>query len=155
MLTIEVIGDKALLASLSSMPQRMRQKLRAVIGDQMIALRLRVQQRIGTLFVQRSGKLMNSIKADMSETPSSVEASVFSEGVVYARIHEYGGIINHPGSSKLQAWTDKDGRLIVTHYTKPHEIPIPERSYLRASLAERRAQIDLALYEAVGIVVHQ
>jgi len=48
---------------------------------------------------------------------------------LYAMIQQTGGIINHPGSDKFQVFTI-GGRVIFTHGTIPHQIPIPARPYI-------------------------
>ena len=53
----------------------------------------------------------------------------FGGGIPYAMIHEFGGIIRHPGSDKLQVFQLGD-KIIFTHHTKAHDIPIPQRSAL-------------------------
>ena len=74
---------------------------------------------------------------------------VSTSGVPYAAIHEFGGTIQHPGSSKFQSWMGPNGR-VSTHFTKAHAIPMPERSYMRSSLADMRDDIVSRLTAAAN-----
>lgn len=65
----------------------------------------------------------------------------YGSKVIYAAIHEYGGTINHPGSTKRQAWYS-DGQLVVTHKTKPHQITIDARPYLAPALEDYKSSND-------------
>lgn len=78
----------------------------------------------------------------------------------YAKIHELGGVINHPGGTPFFI---KDGELFFVRKdspiaarlpkTKPHRIVIPARPYMgpavrlerKAVIATVRASIDLAV----------
>lgn len=69
-----------------------------------------------------------------------------SQLVKYASIHEYGGVINHPGGTSYGFKTKSDiakGKIrflkkgrgaMELGVTGPHKIKIPERSYLRGTL---------------------
>jgi phage gpG-like protein len=83
--------------------------------------------RSGTLF--RSFTKGNSLNLFKETTDGVTIGSM----VKYAAIHEYGGTIKHPGSSKKQAFKI-GGRLIVTNGTKAHDIPIPQRPYLKPAV---------------------
>lgn len=95
----------------------------------------------GQVLNRRSGRLYNSVRGELVESPTRIGGEVATRGVPYGPIHEFGGIIKHPGSSKYQSWIGGDGNRVHTHFTRPHDIPIPERSYMRSSLAERTAEI--------------
>lgn len=61
----------------------------------------------------------------------------------YGAIHEFGGVINHPGGTSyfrrpggLAAWVGKASPLArLLPKTKPHQIRIPARPYVRPALA--------------------
>jgi len=60
-----------------------------------------------------------------------------SPGVRYARIQEFGGVIQHPGSSgKLQVFETRAGDTVFTMKTKPHSIAIPGLHYLWRALQQ-------------------
>jgi phage gpG-like protein len=72
------------------------------------------------------GKLYNSQKIEKGKTSVTVS---FGEGLKYAKIHQFGGIIRHPGSDKLQVFPTFAGDLVFTHGTEPHKISISPRKY--------------------------
>jgi phage gpG-like protein len=76
---------------------------------------------------------------------SDSETAVGTYGVIYARIHELGGIIKHPGGTHffihehtgLAIFVNKKrGALMGLPVTKPHDIRIPQRSYLRTGIQD-------------------
>lgn len=101
----------------------------------------------GQLMV-KSSDLVNSIK-EKSRSPERVVISAGSDKVVYARIHNEGGVIDHPGGTsffldkedkkkaifvskeKAFAWAQKHGHELPK--TKPHKIPIPVRRFMGPS----------------------
>lgn len=75
------------------------------------------------------GKTM-ALTTSMRTTATDTEAILgMGKGVPYAAIHNFGGTIKHPGSSKLQTFRI-DGKWITTHGTKAHLIPMPKRQYM-------------------------
>lgn len=75
-----------------------------------------------------TGTLMNTYSVE--RTPTSIHI-VWGGGLPYAHIHNSGGSIPHPGSSKKQAFIgSRDGKLVVTDYTRPHAIPMPQRKFV-------------------------
>ena len=68
--------------------------------------------------------------------------------VPYAKIHNEGGTIHHPGSDKLQAFLAEGedmpigGDIIFRRGTKAHDIVIPKRKYLGWSLKMKKAIMD-------------
>ena len=153
MLTIQVDASRV-VAKIDRIDASTRTALRGAIVSITRELTARVQAKLsGGVLNYRSGALYRSIKANLVENPTSIYGRVYSDGSVpYARIHEYGGTIQHPGSSKFQAWQGPAG-WVFTHFTRPHAIPIPQRSYLRSSLAEMQGEIVARLTTAVRSAV--
>ncbi len=56
--------------------------------------------------------------------------TISASGLPYNVIHQTGGIIKHPGSNQLQVFPIM-GRMVFSHGTAPHDIPIPSRRYFR------------------------
>lgn len=153
MLTVQVDASRV-VTRLERIDAATRTALRGAIVSITRDLTARVLAKLsGGVLNYRTGALYRSIKANLVENPTSIYGQVFSDGSVpYARIHEYGGTIQHPGSSKFQAWQGPAG-WVFTHFTRPHPIPIPERSYLRSSLAEMQNDIVARLTIAVKSAV--
>ena len=103
----------------------------------------------GTGLRVRTGRLRSSISAVLT-VGSKVSIGT---NVVYAPIHEFGGIINHPGGTAYFIGDDgeavfisnarvaalKAGRILPR--TRPHQISMPERAYLRPALSAKRAEV--------------
>jgi phage gpG-like protein len=149
MITVQVDASRV-VAKIERIDEATRTALRGAIVSITRDLTARVLAKLsGGVLNYRSGDLYRSINANLVENPTSIYGRVFSDGSVkYARIHEFGGTIQHPGSSKFQAWQGPAG-WVYTHFTRPHAIPMPERSYLRSSLAEMQADIVTRLTTAV------
>jgi len=81
----------------------------------------------GQTLVQ-SGALRDSVQKS-AQGPDFVEIEA-GAGLPYAKIHQFGGTINHPGSDKLQVF-EVEGKKVFTRGTKPHQITIPVRRYFR------------------------
>jgi phage gpG-like protein len=146
-ITVTVDPSRA-IAKIERIPERVRSALRGTIVDltQSLAELVRTKLSGGVLKV-RSGRLLASITSTLVENTTSIVGKVETRGVPYAAIHEYGGTIHHPGSSKFQAWEGPDG-WVRTHFTRPHDIVMPMRSYMRSSLEEMRSEIVARLTAA-------
>ena len=150
MITVEVDPTRALL-KVGRVDQATRAALRGVVVSLTKSLASLVRIKLsGQVLQKRTGRLYDSITSTMIENPSSVYGVVKTAGVPYARIHEFGGVIKHPGSSKFQAWQGPNG-MVFTHGTRPHTIPMPERSYMRSSLAEMQDEIIARMTSAVRV----
>ena len=91
----------------------------------------------------QTGHLNESIEEETLRIPKGNGAYVFvgrvGSNLEYARIHELGGVIKHPGGTP---YFIKDGELVFVRkgtsntlpVTKPHDIPMPARPYLRPAL---------------------
>jgi len=94
----------------------------------------------GEVLQTKSGALSASLRAEASEAVDGFAARVWSDGTVpYARIQEYGGRIAIPEiaarNAKALAFA-YGGKMVFAKRVAPHIVVIPERSYMRASLAE-------------------
>lgn len=61
------------------------------------------------------------------ETTPYSAALTMGNGLPDVFAHQYGVTFHHPGSSKLQVFTGKDGSTVFTRFTKDHDITIPAR----------------------------
>jgi len=141
------------VARLDRLPAAVRSQLRPAVirTTQMVANQV-IHNLSGAVLNKRTGRLISSLRQEMRESPTEIYGRVWMDMAVapYARIHEYGGTIKHPGSNKFQAWQGPTG-WVYTHRTRPHDIPIPERSYLRSALDTMRDQVVAELTRAVRV----
>lgn len=97
----------------------------ALLGKVYVSDNIRDQKLIDT------SNLVNSVEAKLDEvTGTSATASVGPRGVVYARIHEFGGLIKAKGDKYLTFRT-KDGA-----WHKVKTVQMPARPYLRPAFDE-------------------
>lgn len=91
MLTVE-IDDRVIRARLDAMPDNIRAAFLKKTYTLAEKLKSKVQQNLTNLVLRiRSGKLVRSIFQQVENDTNSVSGRVYSSGVPYARIQEYGG----------------------------------------------------------------
>lgn len=153
MITVE-FDDSVIQARLRDMPSKVRAALYKRVSALAVQLANKVRQKLsGEVLQVRSGDLRASINQEVLQTSSGVTARVFSSGdVKYAAIHEYGGTIpaHEILPNKAQALRfEVGGNVIFARRVWMPDVKMPERSFLRSSLAEMKADIVEGLTEAV------
>lgn len=162
--SLTLVGDRALISRFNAVGPAVHQAL--VKKTTILAIMLQgyvVKNKLsGQVLNVRSGNLRRSIQQMVTDLGVGVGVfgKVYSSGdVKYAAIHEFGGIIKHPGGTKF--YIDKaTGRAVFIKNlseagawaypeTRPHDIPMPERSFLRSSLKDKQAVIEKGLKDAV------
>jgi phage gpG-like protein len=153
MLTLGLAGAEALDARLDAFPAQLRNDLAAKAAMLAAALvdKVRNDKLSGQVLNARSGDLRDSIVSEVTIDGAGVTASVGSVGVKYAAIQEYGGKTSAHEilPAKANALAFMVGGAL--HFARRVEHPgslMPERSYLRSSLAEMMAEIVAALAES-------
>lgn len=170
-LNVTLTGIKEQVDVFSTMPA----SVVAILSTKVEAWTLKLQAYIqaGKL----SGQVLNvrtgNLKASIHEGPSTSSGlkysrAVFSDGSVkYARIHEFGGVIDHPGGTpylimggsfrsnkSTSFFGGSDTAVFISlanaeglnlPVTKPHKIPIPQRSFMRSALGDMQADITTSL----------
>lgn len=154
--TVELVGDKAIIARLEAFPETVRVALRNTITRLAMLLQAKVQQTKlqGQVLHHRTGKLSASIEHAVAEDGNSIIGRVFSNGTVkYAAIHEFGFSGAEHVRSFRRRQTQVFGRAIspitVTVGPFDRQMKMPERSFLRSTLTENAAMIERQLTEAV------
>ena len=133
-------------ASLAGMPDRVRQALASKANVLAVALEAKIQQKLsGGVLNTRSGALASSIVATVDELSTDVSVRIGSSGdVKYAAIQEFGGTIPPheivPDKAKALAFAVGGKRVFAARVNLP-AVTMPERSYLRSSLAEMAEEI--------------
>lgn len=166
MLTVTLVGDKELIARLDSMPDRLRAALRTKVTALALKLEAKVKGKLtNDVLNVKTGNLRRSIHSSVDASGDAVTGKVASSGdVKYAAIHEYGGVIKHPGGTAY--FVGKDGlahfvsNKIAFAYgnwkrTQPHSVTMPERSFLRSSLTDMKEEITDGLNQTVMDVLKQ
>ncbi|MGB7076553.1 MAG: phage virion morphogenesis protein [Xanthobacteraceae bacterium] len=140
----------------------LRERLRAALSDKAAALaaalQAKIQQKLsGEVLNQKSGALARSITTTIDDSSTDVSATLAtSPDIKYAAIHEYGGMIPPhqivPDKTKALAFL-VGGKLAFAARVNLPAIAMPERSYMRSSLAEMADEIEENLSDAVAEVL--
>ncbi|MGB6537322.1 MAG: hypothetical protein WBF58_15315 [Xanthobacteraceae bacterium] len=142
-------------AALAAMPERIRKSLAAKAGMLADELTAKIEQKLsGGVLKSKSGALAGSIGATIDDDASagvSVRIAT-SPNIKYAAIHEYGGTIAPhqvvPDKAKALAFLVGGKQVFAARVQLP-AIVMPQRSYMRSSLAEMADQIRDELAAAV------
>lgn len=154
MFTVSLEGDRELVARLGSMPERVRAALLKKTYALAVQLADRVRRKLsGEVLNVRTGNLRASIFEDVQSDAASVIGRVYSSGdVKYAAAHEFGATIRIPEIVPVKAKALHfiiGGKDIFAMRARAHDVVLPERSFLRSSLVDMKAQIIAGLQEAV------
>lgn len=87
----------------------------------------------------RTGTLINSIKVSSGKRSKTKAEAEIGTNVIYARIHEIGGIIK-PVAAKMLSWVSATGERIFAG-----AVHIPARPYLRPAMDENEPEIVKAV----------
>ena len=157
MLSVSLERADALAARFEAMPAAVQAAVRAKAASLAERLRAHVvdDKLSGQVLRRKTGALAASIGADVTIDGDRIVARVFSSGdVKYARIQEYGGrtpahdIV--PVKAKALAFLGGTVFARVVHHPGS---TIPERSYLRSSLADMAGVIADELKSVVAEAV--
>lgn len=160
-LQVTVTGAEEVAAHFGKISAEARAKVYAKVFALALAVAAKAKQKVsGEVLNVRTGQLRANIFADAQDTGGAIEGKIYvGANVKYAAIHEFGGVIKHPGGtaylidpkSGMAKWiSNKESIADTLPRTKPHDIPMPERSYLRSSLGEMKAEILAELADTVA-----
>lgn len=154
MITVDIVGDKQVIAKLDALPGRLHDALLKRVTSLSLQLSATVKQKLsGQVLNVRSGNLRRSIQSQVANQSTEVSGRVFSDSSVrYAAIHEYGGttrphfIEAKPGG--VLAF-QSGGRTVFARRVNHPGSKIPARPFMRPTLAEYRDRI-IAGFEAAA-----
>lgn len=111
-----------------------------------LSAHIKDQKLSGQVLNRRTGRLSRSINYQVADTDGGVEATV-GTNVEYARIHEYGfkGTVNVKEHMRRMA---NGVKAVVRSHSR--RVDLPERSFLRSSLEDMRADIDERIARVIG-----
>jgi len=152
---LELVLDDHASAALAALPERIRAALEAKAGRLAAQLQAKIRQKLsGGALDMKSGALAGSIgvTTDASDAAISVRIATAAD-VKYAAIHEFGGTIPPhqilPDKTRALAFAIGGKQIFAARVNLP-AITMPERSYMRSSLAEMADEIRQGTQEAVG-----
>lgn len=161
MITLEIRGTEQVISGLNLRLERVRVAAKSSLDAWAyeLAAYIKADKLSGNPLNRRSGRLSSSVHPVTESTTDSVTAGAGGgAGVPYAKIHEYGGTIHHPGGTAYymsgllgRAFFVSNASAIADRLprTRPHDIHIPERSYMRSALREKAPSGIDALRAAV------
>ena len=166
MLTVEV-DARQVTARLNSMPDKLRAAFLKKTQALVQTLKSKVQQNLTNQILQiRTGKLSRSIFKEVTNTDNEVSGRVYSSGLKYAKIQEFGGTIKHPGGtayipgggsafagaalfvSNAKAAVLAASKKGELPRTKPHNIVIPAAHYMGKAFDAMKPEITARYEEA-------
>jgi phage gpG-like protein len=157
MITLSLSGSAS--AALAAMPDRVSAALSSKANGLAAELEAKVQQKLaGGVLNPRTGALARSIVTTIEDSSSNIAVSIATSGdLKYAAIHEFGGTIPAhqilPDKAKVLAFAI-DGKQVFAGRVNQPALTMPERSFMRSSLAEMAdaiaAQLTEAVVEAMG-----
>ena len=138
----------------------------------------RVVLRAGLVVAGRAQKNVSGrpgLRVQTGRLRQSIHARAFGKAsvrigtnLIYARIHEFGGTIRHPGGTayfplaeggEVRWISNKEAdrfaaKRIFFPRTKPHNIRIPRRSYLRLALRQERHNVRRIIRQVYAGPLH-
>ena len=136
------------------MPSTLQAALYQKVSYLALKLEAKVKQKLsGDVLNVRSGNLRSSIQNKVEQSSHSVIGKVYSSGdVKYAAIHEFGGTtkahVIEAVNGKALAFVMNGKQVFVKRVNHPGS-KIPERSFLRSSLADMAEEITQELHRTV------
>jgi len=154
MLNVQITGDREVMARFSSMPAGVRRALLKKVTTLSLMLEghIKKDKLSGQVLNVRTGKLRASVFSSATQTGDLTQGMAASSGdVKYAGIHEFGGTIDIPeitarGKALAFMW---HGKQAFFKKVAAHQVTMPERSFMRSSLADMKDQIISEMTQAV------
>ena len=151
MIEVHLIGDREVVARLSSMPGRMQAGLaRAITRLSLEGERLSKQKLSGEVLHVRTGALRSGVHALPTTSTATAVKGGWGSSVYYGVYHEFG--IPHswqifPKKARALAFEIGGRTIFAAHVTHP---PLPERSFMRSALKEMTPRIQSEIEDAVN-----
>jgi phage gpG-like protein len=149
-------GDKEVVARLDALTDRVTANLARAIGALLVAMTSDIRNKLnGPVLNRRTGALQNSIRQDLKVSAQDVTGTIGAgKGIPYAAIHEFGGTTKphdiRPKGKTALAFTDGYGGTIFARVVHHPGSKMPERSYMRSTLADWSDRITRTLAKAVS-----
>lgn len=160
MITITTVGNNALVQRLQRIGPTVHAKLLRAVTKIVFTLEayIKTQKLSGQVLKVRTGALKSSIQSRVEDKGAlAVYGYVYSAGnVKYAAIHEFGGQtpprVIVPRKAAVLAFMVGGKQVFARSVNHPGS-KMPERSFLRSALKDKRVWIANELHEAVRVGV--
>lgn len=154
MFSISMQGDQQLIMRMNSMPATLRGALynKCLMLSEMLHNYIITNKLSGQVLNHKTGALWRSIRHGAEQSDTRVIGRVWSSGVKYAAIHEFGGYIPphviEAKNAKSLAFM-MGGQMRFFKRVNWPGATMPERSYMRSALRDKKSEIVLGLKETV------
>jgi hypothetical protein len=170
-----ITGTNRLVARLGALADDVHARVADAMRNETIALQDEVLSRMTELFANAGGKMRDALGSDVSDNGQQITGTVSAAGLPYLAIQEFGGVTRpheifpvnaqalaflwngvpvavkqyQSGKAYFKQGGDTGGMFFAKHVSHPGS-HMPERSYMRAALAQRRSVIIADLFAAVS-----
>lgn len=149
MIAFRITTSGNLELSLRSAGMRVRGAVRRSLARAGVQVLTRAKEKLsGPVLKTRTGRLRRSINTQFVESPTRLAVQV-GTNVEYAAVHEYGFDGQQTVKAHLRTMSQAFGRQIAARKVAvrafQRHVHLPERSFLRSSLAELAPQIRAEL----------
>ncbi len=147
--------DDGASTALAALPDRLRDALAGKMITLGSALQARIAEKLsGGVLGEKTGALARSITVALDDAAADPAVSLGVTGdIKYAAIHEFGGVIPPheivPDKAKALAFIVGGKQVFAARVNLP-AVVMPERSYMRSSLADMADEIKEELSAAAG-----
>lgn len=150
LLSVELLGHRKLLRDVEAIPDDIRMILKAKFEEWVYRLRDLVEDNIADRLQRVTGKLEESVQAEITNEGLVIEGRVYIAGVPYARIQEEGGTtpahMIYPKNGKVLAFMAATGdKVFATRVFHPGGVIAPKR-FMRDAYREISPKVTDGLY---------
>lgn len=154
--SISLRGASKVLHRFRNATKELHDELLEIVTDEVERIADIARDRMEELF-KDPGLMQSTVQTNVEDKVTEISGEVFASGLPYLAIHEFGGVIMTPEiftsasvmhffapnyayftASRNKAASNE----VFTRYTREHPTPIPERSYMRYAMAQRRSEIQ-------------
>jgi hypothetical protein len=161
---ISTAGLSRLTGRFRNATQSLHDRLLGIITEEVGLIADNARARMAELFKNPS-IMQRSVGTSVEDGGTFIYGTVFAAGLPYLRIQEYGGTIMTPEifpstaralhffanrSTGFRPGAEASTNEVFTKSTRAHPTRIPERSYMRYALAQRRAAIRARFAQAAS-----
>lgn len=158
---VTVEGDQEVRSRFAGLPAEIMDGIRDELEKQLVLLQRHIveDKLSGQVLNVQTGALRRSIQIEPVQVSGyTARGAVYSSGdVKYAAIHEFGGRTPphdiYPKQAQALAFA-MGGETIFAKVVHHPGSQMPERSYMRTALAERRDDIAEGLRDAILAIAH-
>lgn len=162
---IQIVGLQELIIKLTGETDgAMQGRIREAITWETQQLEAQVKQNISNLF-QNPDRMLASISSNVDSNETQITGTVTASGLPYLKIQEYGGTVQTPEIVPVNATIlafmapaklgfgsgPKTADMVFTKKTAAHATTLPERSFMRRSLAQKKEDIISSIQMAARL----